>query len=106
MYKIAVLGGSDTVVGFKALGLDAFPVNTAEEALAAFKEISRPEAGYAIVYVEETWAEGLSAAIRRFRSDPHLAVILIPGREGSKGLGRQALREAVEKAVGSDITGD
>ena len=108
MYRIAVIGSSDTVVGFKALGLDAFPVNSDEEAAAAFRQVHQKdqENPYAIVYIEETWAEGLSHAIGRFKSDPDLAVILIPGREGSKGLGRKALHDAVEKAVGSDITGE
>ena len=108
MYKIAVIGSSDTVMGFKALGLDTFPVNSDEEASAAFKQLFQAgtDNPYAIVYVEETWAEGLSALISKFRSDPERAIILIPGREGSKGLGRQALKDAVEKAVGSDITGD
>ncbi len=106
MYKIAVIGGSDTVIGFKALGLDTFPVNTPEEASEAFKAIFRSEVPYAIVYVEETWAESISAAMNKFKSDPQLAFILIPGREGSTGLGRQALKDAVEKAVGSDITGE
>ena len=31
MYKIAVLGDMDSVLGFKALGLEACPVNSAEE---------------------------------------------------------------------------
>lgn len=31
-YKIAVLGDKDSVLGFKALGLDVFPAETAEEA--------------------------------------------------------------------------
>ena len=106
MYKIAVIGGSDTVIGFKALGLDTFPVNSAEEASAAFKAVFQSETPYAIVYVEETWAESLTSAINKFKSDPQLAIILIPGREGSLGLGRQALKDAVEKAVGSDITGE
>ena len=102
-----MIGGSDTVIGFKALGLDTFPVNSDEEASAAFKQIIQTETDpYAIVYVEETWAEGLSSAIHKFRSDPELAIILIPGRDGSKGTGLQALKDAVEKAVGSDITGD
>ena len=107
MYRIAAIGGSDTVIGFKALGLDTFPVSD-EEASAAFKQIFQAETEnpYAIVYVEETWAEGLSNAISKFRSDPELAIILIPGRGGSRGLGLQALKDAVEKAVGSDITGD
>ncbi|MCR4805943.1 MAG: V-type ATP synthase subunit F [Clostridia bacterium] len=108
MYKIAVIGSSDTVIGFKALGLDTFPVNSDEEAAAAFKQIFHAEEDkpYAIVYVEETWAEGLSTAMSKFRSDPAIAFILIPGREGPKGLGRKALHDAVEKAVGSDITGE
>ena len=38
MYRIADIGGSDTVIGFKALGLDTFPVNSAEEASAAFND--------------------------------------------------------------------
>ena len=106
MYRIAVIGGSDTVIGFKALGLDTFPVNSAEEASAAFKQVFQGEVPYAIVYIEETWAESLTSAINKFKSDPQLAIILIPGREGSLGLGRQALKDAVEKAVGSDITGE
>ena len=51
-----MIGGSDTVIGFKALGLDTFPVNSDEEASAAFKQIFQAETDnpYAIVYVEET----------------------------------------------------
>ena len=30
-YKIAVLGDQDSVLGFKALGLDVFPAETVEE---------------------------------------------------------------------------
>ena len=29
-YKIAVLGDKDSVLGFKALGLDTFPAQTAD----------------------------------------------------------------------------
>lgn len=101
-----MIGGSDTVIGFKALGLETFPVNSAEEAAAAFKSVFQAENPFAIVYVEETWAQTLTNAINKSRSDPQLAIILIPGREGSLGLGRQALKDAVEKAVGSDITGE
>ena len=32
MYKIAVVGDRDSVLGFQALGLSVFPVETAEEA--------------------------------------------------------------------------
>ena len=32
MYKIAVVGAADSVIGFKALGLDTFAVENGEEA--------------------------------------------------------------------------
>ena len=39
MYKIAVLGERESVMGFAALGLAVFPVESAEEAA----EIDEPE---------------------------------------------------------------
>ena len=37
MYKIAVLGDMDSVLGFKALGLEVCPVSTPAEGLEAWK---------------------------------------------------------------------
>ena len=103
MLKIAVLGGRETVMGFKALGLDVFPVEGVEDARETLRRIARPDEGYAIIYVEESTAKDLSAEIDRFKDSPTPAIILIPGREGPLGLGRNALKSAVERAVGSDI---
>lgn len=44
--------------------------------------------------------------IDKFKDRPTPAVILIPGREGSMGLGQSALKAAVERAVGTNILGD
>ena len=105
MYKIAVIGGPDTVIGFKALGLDTFPVREAKEARQIFKTITRPDQPdeYAIIYLEESLAEPLKADIDRFKDSPSPAVILIPGVDGSMGLGQAALQAAVERAVGANI---
>ncbi len=103
MFKIGVMGGRETVMGFKALGLDTYPVDNAEEAKHVFREITREEKQYAIIYVEENLAEGLQAEIDRFKDVPTPAIILIPGRDGSMGLGLSALQDAVERAVGTNI---
>ena len=105
MYKIAVIGGPDTVIGFKALGLDTFPVREAEEAHKIFRAITRPDQPdeYAIIYLEENLAQALKADIDRFKDSPSPAVILIPGKDGSLGLGQSALQAAVERAVGANI---
>ena len=104
MLKIAVIGGADTVMGFKALGLDVFAANTQEEAREAFRSLTRDsEDEYAIIYVEENLAGYLEHEIARYKDVPSPAIILIPGREGPLGLGQSALKAAVEKAVGTDI---
>ena len=55
MYKIAVLGDRDSVLGFKALGLDIFPVEGTEEARHTLHKLAKPAAGsqseYAIIYI-------------------------------------------------------
>jgi V/A-type H+-transporting ATPase subunit F len=104
MLKIAVLGGRETVMGFKALGLDVFPVDAAEEAKQTFRALIRDASNsYAIIYVEENLAAALRHEIDRYKDVPSPAIILIPGRDGPLGLGQSALRAAVEKAVGTDI---
>lgn len=105
MYNIAVMGSPDTVMGFKALGLDAVPVRTGEEAREKFRELTRPggRAEYAIIYVEECLAEALGEDIAKCKDRPSPAVILIPGKDGSKGMGLSALQAAVERAVGANI---
>ena len=103
MFKIGVMGGRETVMGFKALGLDTYPVDNAEEAKHIFREITREEKQYAIIYVEENLAQGLQHEIDKCKDQPTPAIILIPGRDGSLGLGLSALQDAVERAVGTNI---
>ena len=103
MFKIGVLGGRETVMGFKALGLETFPMENLEEARQILRDITREEEQYAIIYVEENLAGGLQHEIDRFKDEPSPAIILIPGRDGSMGLGLSALQAAVERAVGTNI---
>lgn len=106
MLKIAVIGGRETVMGFKALGLETCPAANAQEARDALRRLTRESEDYAIIYIEETLALELSAEIAKFKDSPTPAIILIPGREGSIGLGQTALKEAVERAVGTNILGE
>jgi len=105
MYKIAVVGSPDTVLGFKALGLDTFPVREADEARKALRQLTKTDEAdlYSIIYIEEGLAADLTAEIAKFKDSPTPAIILIPGKDGSLGLGRDALQAAVERAVGANI---
>ena len=106
MLKIAVIGGRETVMGFKALGLEACVASDAAEAGRVLRRLTRESEDYAIIYIEEALAEQLQHEINRFKDSPKPAIILIPGREGSIGLGQSALKAAVERAVGTNILGE
>ena len=100
-YQIAVLGDKDSVMGFKALGLTVFPVDDVEQARHTLHRIAKEE--YAVVYLTEQFAAQMEADIARYKDELTPAVILIPGKTGSLGIGAQALQSAVERAVGADI---
>jgi len=102
MYKIAVIGDRDSVLGFKALGLDVFFTETDEEARATLHRLAQEN--YAVIYLTENLATPLRAEIARYKNFAMPAIILIPGKAGSLGLAEAALQSAVERAVGADIS--
>lgn len=102
MYKIAVLGERDSVLGFSALGLSVFPVEHGGEATEKFRTLAR-SGEYAIIYVTETFYEELQSIIDRYKDSVTPAVIMIPGADGASGLGKKALDDAVERAIGANI---
>jgi V/A-type H+-transporting ATPase subunit F len=101
MYKIGVIGDPVSVLSFKAVGLDVFPCEDGSEAKKLIRRLAENE--YAILYVTEDLADEAASEIERYSDSRLPAIILIPGRDGSLGLGQTALQEAVERAVGSDI---
>ena len=98
MYQIAVLGDAQSVQGFAALGLQVCPAENAEQARPILHRLDT-----AIIYVTEQLAAGLTAELDRYRKSATPAIILIPGKKGSLGLGMQQVKTTVERAVGADI---
>jgi len=102
MSKIAVLGDRDSVLGFKALGLEVLFAEDRDRAVKELHRLAREE--YAIIYITEELAQTMMADIAIYHDKPAPAVILIPGRSGSLGVAQGALKQAVERAVGADIS--
>lgn len=101
MYKIAVLGDRDSVLGFKALGLDVFPAESVDGAKQTLHRLAKEN--YAVVYLTEQLAQHMDAELTRYKDELIPAIILIPGKEGSLGIGMANVKRAVERAVGADI---
>ena len=49
------------------------------------------------------YAAGMAADVDRYKDELTPAIILIPGKEGSLGIGMANVKSAVERAVGADI---
>ncbi|MGI6733576.1 MAG: V-type ATP synthase subunit F [Anaerovoracaceae bacterium] len=101
MYKIAVIGDRGSVLGFKAVGLDVFPIAGVEEAKATLQRIAKEE--YAIIYITEKFCKDMVDEIEKYKDMRIPAIIPIPGMDGSYGVGMANLKKSVERAVGADI---
>ena len=86
-YRIAAVGAWESVMGFRAIGLDTYPVSRSMVALT----------------LSETLAKEIPDVISRYKDELRPAIILIPGREGSFGIGRDNIQRAIGRAVGADI---
>lgn len=103
MHKIGVIGDKDSVLCFKAFGLDVYPVSEsdAEENRKIIDKMARE--GYGIIFITEQIAETINETIDRYNKAMAPAIILIPSNTGSLGVGLARIQKNVEKAVGINI---
>ena len=101
MYKIGVIGDRESVLGFKAVGLDVFPCDEQETAKHILKKIAKED--YAIIYITEQLYQYMTAEIDEYTDSRLPAIIPIPGKDGTLGIGMRSVKKSVERAVGADI---
>lgn len=101
MYKIAVMGDRDSIYGFSAVGFEAHIVDDVDTAKEKLKKLV--DSDYGIIYITEKLANNLKKEIEYYEDRERPAIILIPGISGNTGIGIDAVRNSVIKAVGSDI---
>ncbi len=99
--KIAIIGDTESTLGFLAVGFSVFPVNGSEEAAKTLVKLASE--GYAIIYIVEDIACEITDTISRYKDSPVPAVIMIPGRAGSRGIGLMNIKKSAERAIGADI---
>lgn len=103
MYKIGVIGDKDSILFFKAIGMDVYPVleSDVEDNRKLIDRLAREE--YGIIFITEQIAQTLFETIDRYKNQPTPGIILIPSNTGSLGIGIQRVRDNVERAVGMNI---
>ena len=102
MAKVAVLGDTESIKGFAAVGLIIFPCDDPGEAVPLFRRLVAG-GDYDVLFVTEELTVPLEREIKKLEDTMLPAVIPIPGVKGNNGTGIRRLRDSVERAVGSDI---
>lgn len=100
--NIAVIGDSESIKGFSAIGLDIFPCENFEEAPHLFRRIADSD-NYGIIFITEEIFALTEKERKRYEEKLTPAVVPIPGVKGNTNIGVKRLSSFVEQAVGSDI---
>lgn len=101
MANIGVVGDRDSVLLFKAVGLDVFFETDPEHASRTLHRMARE--GYRVIYVTEELYRDCTEAISKYQSEAFPAIIPIPSNQGTQGIGMAEIKANVEKAIGADI---
>jgi len=101
MYKVGVIGDQDSVLGFMALGIDIFPAHDSDTVRQTINKLAAEE--YAIIYITEQASLMAKETINRYKDQNLPAIIVVPGIQGSMGIGMTEIRESAKRAIGADI---
>lgn len=101
MYKIALVGNRETIIGFKLLGVSLFPTTKKDEAVEILDKLAKEE--YAVIFVTEDIACQIIEEIEILQKTSFTSITIIPNKLEKKYLGLKILRRNIEKAIGTDI---
>lgn len=98
--EIAIIGDKDSILIYKAIGANVYPVVDEQQARELFKALAM---NYKVIYIVDTLQALISDLTDKYKTRSYPAVIPLPSCKGSNGLGLQGIKENVEKAIGADI---
>jgi len=101
MNKIAIMGYKDSIIGFKLLGIDLFPVTDAVQAKENLERMAKEK--YAVVFITEEIAREIMNNVNELQRQSTTSFTVIPGKLGNKNIGLTLLKKNIEKAIGKDI---
>ncbi|PWM45045.1 MAG: V-type ATP synthase subunit F [Clostridiales bacterium] len=101
MYKIAIIGDRDSVLGYKAIGFDVFVETSFQKASKLLNDLALQD--YAVIFIIEDLYGKMKTATDKYMYSDLPAIIPLPGKKGADGSGMAAIKRAVERAIGADI---
>lgn len=101
MYKVAIIGDKDSILAFKAIGIEVFETDNSEHAKKLIDRLSKDN--YGVIYITEQTASQIEETINRYTKMITPIIVLIPSSQGSLGIGKKKIGDNVQKAIGMNI---
>ncbi len=103
MDRLAIIGDTDSVLAFQAVGMDSYMV-TADNAEDVLRKAYKSKK-YAIIFLAETLAEHTSEYLAETAKNPLPAITVIPMAHEKLNIGLERMKNIGIRATGTDIVG-
>lgn len=98
--KIAVIGDKESILGYKAVGFSTYISGAPADTRALIDSLA---ADYGVIFITEQALMPVLDVLDKYKDEKIPAIIPIPSKDGSLGLGIRNVKSSVERAVGADI---
>lgn len=98
--KTAIIGDGESILVFKAVGVEPFSVKSAAEAENVLTEAAKT---YKIIFITDDFAREIDDKIKKYTDKSYPIIVSVPSKAGSNGYGEKNLIDAMEKALGINI---
>ena len=92
--KMAIVGDGDSIMVFKAAGVDTFPAEDEKKAREVLRRVAKD---HQIIFLTENLAKQLTEFLKRFDESAYPVILSIPAAGGSTGHGMEILKNAMER---------
>lgn len=99
--RIAFIGDADSVLGFRALGVETVVPRNADEARKQFARLVKEKTS--IIMITENMMDDLQEQIDETVHMAIPSVVVLPGIKGTQKRGEDTIRELIIRAVGVDL---
>ncbi len=98
--EIAIIGRGESVLAFKAGGIDAFYADDDKQARDILRKLAKT---YKVIFITEDLAEQIDDLIKRMLEQPYPAIVPLPSGGGGNGYANAKMKQYAEMALGADV---
>ncbi len=102
--KVAFIGDADSVLGFRALGVETVVPENGDDARDHFQRLVKDRTS--VIMITEDLMDDLHDEIEGTVHSAIPSVVVLPGIRGTQKRGEQTIRELIIRAVGVDLMSD